>query len=59
MMIGLPMDSSGFAAVASLLADEYTVITYDPRGISRSTIDDPEQDTRPSWPPTMCTESGR
>jgi hypothetical protein len=26
------------------LAGEYTVITYDPRGISGSTIDDPEQD---------------
>lgn len=47
MMIGLPMDSTAFAAAARLLASEYTVITYDPRGISRSTIGDPEQDSTP------------
>jgi pimeloyl-ACP methyl ester carboxylesterase len=47
MMIGLPMDSTGFAALAPLLAGEYTVVTYDPRGFSRSPIDDPEQDSTP------------
>jgi hypothetical protein len=38
MVIGLPMDCTGFAAVAPLLAREHTVMTYDPRvviGVSR------------------------
>jgi pimeloyl-ACP methyl ester carboxylesterase len=47
MLIGLPADSGAFGAVAPLLADEYTVVTYDPRGFSRSTISDPEQDATP------------
>jgi clorobiocin biosynthesis protein CloN7 len=47
MMIGMPADSTGFAEIASLLADDYTVVTYDPRGISRSTIQDPEEDASP------------
>ncbi|HEV3069608.1 MAG TPA: alpha/beta hydrolase [Streptosporangiaceae bacterium] len=47
MLIGLPMDSGGFAQVVPLLADRHTVVTYDPRGIGRSTIDDPDQDNTP------------
>jgi clorobiocin biosynthesis protein CloN7 len=47
MLIGLPIDSTGFTAIAPLLADEFTVVTYDPRGFSNSTIDDPEQDATP------------
>jgi clorobiocin/coumermycin A biosynthesis protein CloN7/CouN7 len=47
MLIGHPMDSSGFAPIATMLADEHTVITYDPRGFGRSPIDDPEQDAEP------------
>lgn len=47
MLIGLPMASTGFAEIAPLLADEFTVVTYDPRGIARSTIDDPGQDSTP------------
>jgi pimeloyl-ACP methyl ester carboxylesterase len=35
MMIGSPMDASGFASLASHFPDR-TVITYDPRGVSRS-----------------------
>ena len=35
-MIGSPMDSAGFAGLASALAGDYTVVTYDPRGIGNS-----------------------
>jgi pimeloyl-ACP methyl ester carboxylesterase len=35
MMIGSPMDASGFASLASHFPDR-AVITYDPRGVSRS-----------------------
>jgi clorobiocin biosynthesis protein CloN7 len=46
-LIGHPMDSSGFAALAPLLANDHTVVTYDPRGFGRSTIADPHQDADP------------
>ncbi|USQ80472.1 alpha/beta hydrolase [Ornithinimicrobium faecis] len=39
MMIGQPMDASGFTALASHFP-ERTVVTYDPRGMSRSTRSD-------------------
>ncbi|WP_410646750.1 alpha/beta fold hydrolase [Amycolatopsis sp. cmx-4-54] len=39
-------DSGMFAPIAGLLAQHYTVITYDPRGISRSTLDDPGEQQR-------------
>ncbi len=39
-------DSGMFAAIAVPLSEHYTVITYDPRGISRSTLDDPGEDQR-------------
>ena len=35
-MVGQPMDATGFGTLRSLLPD-HTVITYDPRGIGRST----------------------
>jgi pimeloyl-ACP methyl ester carboxylesterase len=47
MFIGHPMGSMGFAAITPLLADAYTVVTYDPRGFAPSTIDDPDQDAEP------------
>lgn len=47
LMIGAPMDSQGFASLAPFLSDDYTLVTYDPRGISRSTRDDPTQDDTP------------
>src|SRR5205807_272470 len=47
MLVGHPMDSSGFAAIAPLLADDHTVVSYDPRGFGRSTIDDRRQDAEP------------
>jgi clorobiocin/coumermycin A biosynthesis protein CloN7/CouN7 len=47
MLLGHPMGAAGFAAIAPLLAEDYTVVTYDPRGFDRSTIDDPDQDAEP------------
>jgi pimeloyl-ACP methyl ester carboxylesterase len=47
MLVGHPMGSSGFAAIAPLLAEHYTVVTYDPRGFAHSTIDDRDQDAEP------------
>lgn len=39
---GGPADADGWAPIAGLLDDQYTVVRYDPRGISRSRLDDPE-----------------
>jgi pimeloyl-ACP methyl ester carboxylesterase len=47
MMIGLPVDHTEFAKVVPLVADRYTVVTYDPRGFSLSRIEDPDQDSTP------------
>jgi clorobiocin/coumermycin A biosynthesis protein CloN7/CouN7 len=47
LMLSSPMDSTGFAAMAAELADAYTVVTYDPRGISNSTREDATQDVTP------------
>jgi clorobiocin biosynthesis protein CloN7 len=47
MLIGHPMGCAGFIAIAPLLATDYTVVTYDPRGFARSTIDDRDQDAEP------------
>src|SRR5947208_3307453 len=45
-MIGQPMDASGFATLASLFPDR-TVVTYDPRGLGRSTRQDGRGDHAP------------
>ncbi|MFB4262287.1 alpha/beta fold hydrolase [Nonomuraea sp. GTA35] len=34
--------AAAFDGVAAGMADEYTVVSYDPRGLSRSPLDDPE-----------------
>jgi pimeloyl-ACP methyl ester carboxylesterase len=46
VMIGQPMDASGFAALTAQLPDR-TVVTYDPRGLGRSTRKDGRIDHRP------------
>jgi clorobiocin/coumermycin A biosynthesis protein CloN7/CouN7 len=48
LMIGSPMDSSGFTPLASALADRYTVVTYDPRGIANSSREDTTEDVTPT-----------
>ena len=47
LVIGSPMTSAEFAPVAHALAGDHTVVTYDPRGLGASTIDDPAQDATP------------
>jgi pimeloyl-ACP methyl ester carboxylesterase len=46
-MIGQPMDASGFATLASYFPDR-TVVTYDPRGLGRSTRSDGRVDNSPT-----------
>jgi pimeloyl-ACP methyl ester carboxylesterase len=46
VVIGQPMDASGFAALTAQLPDR-TVVTYDPRGLGRSTRKDGRVDHRP------------
>ncbi|GAA3002233.1 alpha/beta hydrolase [Streptosporangium longisporum] len=45
VLVGAPMHAVHFTALADLLATDHTVLTTDPRGINRSTLDDPEQDS--------------
>src|SRR5215467_3873306 len=47
LMIGSPMDSTGFAGLADTLVGSYTVVTYDPRGIGNSSREDSDQDVTP------------
>src|SRR3989442_1907967 len=46
MMPGGPADARAFRHIAEPLATDYTVVTYDPRGLSHSTLDAPVQDER-------------
>jgi pimeloyl-ACP methyl ester carboxylesterase len=47
LVIGSPMASTEFALLADALASDHTVVTYDPRGVANSPIDDPKQDSTP------------
>jgi pimeloyl-ACP methyl ester carboxylesterase len=47
VMIGQPMTASGFGALASHFSDR-TVVTYDPRGLGRSTRSDGRVDNSPT-----------
>jgi pimeloyl-ACP methyl ester carboxylesterase len=47
LMIGQPMDASGFGTLASHFPDR-TVVTYDPRGLGRSTRRDGRDDHSPT-----------
>jgi pimeloyl-ACP methyl ester carboxylesterase len=40
LVIGQPMTSAPFAPLAEALADDHTVVTYDPHGVGQSTVDD-------------------
>ena len=46
LLIGSPMGAGGFATLASHFPDR-TVVTYDPRGVERSTKDDPASQSTP------------
>src|ERR671919_2509967 len=46
-MIGQPMDATGFGTLASHFPDR-TVVTYDPRGLGRSTRKDGRVDNAPT-----------
>ena len=47
VLIGQPMDASGFGALSSHFTDR-TVVTYDPRGLGRSTRSDGRTDNSPT-----------
>lgn len=47
LMIGQPMDAVGFGTLAAHFPDR-TVVTYDPRGLGRSTRDDGRSDHDPA-----------
>src|SRR3954454_434302 len=41
LVIAQPMTSGAFGPLADLLAEDHTVVTYDPHGVGQSTVDDP------------------
>ncbi len=47
VLVGAPMDARAFAGLADLLASDHTVLTTDPRGINRSSVAEPDQDSTP------------
>ena len=47
LVIGQPMTAAPFAPLADLLATDHTVVTYDPHGLGRSTVQDPSSPVTP------------
>jgi len=47
LLIGSPMDSTGFSWLAGALAGRYTAVTYDPRGIGKSSREDAAAEVTP------------
>ena len=47
LVVGQPMTAEPFGPLADLLAGERTVVTYDPRGLGRSTVTDPSAPVTP------------
>jgi pimeloyl-ACP methyl ester carboxylesterase len=47
LLLGSPMDADSFAPLADQLAEDFTVVTMDPRGIHRSSVDDRDKDSTP------------
>jgi pimeloyl-ACP methyl ester carboxylesterase len=43
LVVGQPMTSGPFAPIADLLAEDHTVVTYDPHGVGESVMDDPPE----------------
>ncbi len=46
-LVGSPMDARSFEPLAEILAADHTVLTTDPRGVNRSPLDDPDDDSTP------------
>jgi pimeloyl-ACP methyl ester carboxylesterase len=47
LLLGSPMDATSFAPLADRLAADHTVVTMDPRGICRSSVEDRNSDSTP------------
>lgn len=47
VVVGLPMGCKGFAPIVRPLAEHFTVVTFDPRGVHSSPADDPDQAADP------------
>ena len=47
VLVGAPMGATSFAPLADLLTPDHTVLTTDPRGSSRSPVNDPAWDSTP------------
>lgn len=61
-VVGQPMTSGAFSELAQLLAEDHTVVTYDPRGLGESTVQEPagghhahERRSPNCWPKLVTT----